>query len=812
MAYSIEDQDIVMKGFEEGILDDPYNGIFDMRNVDIVTIPGEASIALKTTATSMTTPVTVTNQSVTVDTATNIFTWGGGTTLVSGMPIYFNTTQAGETVFGGMRTGGAYYVRQVLSPTTFTVSASIGGAELDVTADTSAIISSYASGQGNISSGSSLSIPMPAGLFPSYIGKIFVVMITNTTSLVTSGNTTLLAENSDANTARFCSLFYRVLRGDETSFDFNFAGAVTNGRYNYQILGNSSVYNAQNPIQVFSDTAYTTNDTALRASMVTTAVDHSLLFTFGWATGSRTFTKPVNIGPDAWSTISTPADGTYGSFYFGELFKTTAGATGNIDVTLDTPETIKHSFAFVINPIISNHVVFSSINMATPSSFSTGLTTNNEYIYFCVDINGRAWVYDTNNAYLTNTGKWLYMNNKVDNTTTTDTASVIVWKGYLFSIDTEGINYTQLAALTTMTGAWVYLWQPALTANPHKSVVSKDDRIFFGNGNHVGSLFQNGGFTFAPLDPTTYSYSTTALAILTEDRVTCLAELGSDLLIGGNNNLVYPWNMIDVGYGQIIRLSENYISRMVTVNTTTYIFAGHKGRIFMTNGGNATPYYKIPEYLSGTTNAYINWKDATFNNNQIYFSFSVTTNAGATIDQYGGVWALNVDTAKPSNPRLQNQLSYAAYTGYASCITQYRGLTFDANPSSDGYGLLVGWYSGSTSGIDIGSSTPYTNGEPYIIFDPIPVGTFKMKKTFQNLEYKLSIPLVSGESVSLYYRTNLTDAFTQVPITSGGATGDLSGLCDTVTFENSQWVQIKAVLNGTASSPSFVRLREVRLR
>jgi len=308
-----------------------------------------------------------------------------------------------------------------------------------------------------------------------------------------------------------------------------------------------------------------------------------------------------------------------------------------------------------------------------------------------------------------------------------------------------------------------------------------------------------------------YNYNASALALPSTDSANCLAELGTNLMIGGKNNYIYPWDRLSTSFNFPIFLSENYVSRMVTINTTMYIFAGYKGRIFITNGANATPFWKIPEYLSKTTNPYIIWKDATFNRNQLYFSFSMTTNSGTTINECGGLWAVDVDAVAPVAPRLQNQMSYGTYSGYASALFQNRGLLLTSVPSSDGYGLFIGWNDGTNGGIDKTISTPYTAGQAYIDTDPIPVGQYLTKKTFSSLEYKLGVPLVSGESIAIAYRTDLNSSYTDVPITQGGQTGDISGW-GSVNFEKVQWIQFRITLTSTATNPSYCRLREMRLR
>jgi hypothetical protein len=129
-------------------------------------------------------------------------------------------------------------------------------------------------------------------------------------------------------------------------------------------------------------------------------------------------------------------------------------------------------------------------------------------------------------------------------------------------------------------------------------------------------------------------------------------------------------------------------------------------------------------------------------------------------------------------------------------------------PTSDGYGLLMGWFT-TTGGIDKGSSSPYTGSQAYIDSDLIPVGQYLSKTTFSNIEWKLATPLVTGESVTLSYRTNVTAGYTQI-----GTTNTAGLLSDfyTINFDQVQWVQIRAQLTSTATTPSFVRLMEIRLR
>lgn len=814
MSYTIENNDIVMKGFEEGILDDPYNGIFDMRNIDSVTVPGEASIAFKNTATSIENGGTVSGETVTANYTTNVITHDGSETLTVNQKIYFYTDDVGKTVFGNVTAGKVYYVRTVPTSTTFTISATPGGSEVDLTDPSTNTLTSGGGGSGSITAVTTRTITISGLTDVNNIGKYYTLITKTTvgyTTAITNG-WTKLAENTDG--TYYYTLYGVLVDGNQVDdTTVTWASAVT-GRYQYTQNYSNFAF-ATTPVKTITNTVYTTNNTSIECAGITTTTANSIILAIGLegsgGTDSTLWTKPVDIGADAFTLFSSDSGSTFDWASY-QLTKRTTGATGTVTITMNASSTTKHGWLLEFPFSEIGTVKMSSINMSTPKVLYTGLTATNEYMYFCIDSNGRLWIRDTNISYLGGTNVWLYMNNLASGSPS-GVSGMCLWKDYIFVFSSNGVAYTQVAAFATMFAGWDYTWQGALNADVnHHALVSQDDNIYFLNGSSIGRIVEEPNLTFDPTDATTYTYTGNVLTIADGDRAVCMTEFGSDILIGGSKNIIYPWNRIDFNYNSVIRLSENYVSRIVTINTTAYIFAGYKGRIYVSNGGNATPYYKMPEYLANTTNPYIIWQDATYNNNQLYFSLTATTNSGTTINEYSGVWGINVDTASPSQPRLNNLLSYGTYTGYPTCFTQNRGLTFASIPSADGYGLYTGWVNSSTVGIDVGSSTPFTGGEPYVVFQPIPVGTFKTKKTFQNLEYKLSTPLVAGESVTLQYRTNITEAFTTVPVTSGGATGDLSGLCDTVNFENVQWVQIKAILNGTASSPSYVRLREVRLR
>lgn len=467
-------------------------------------------------------------------------------------------------------------------------------------------------------------------------------------------------------------------------------------------------------------------------------------------------------------------------------------------------------FKIAVAPGSSSPVNITSDGTGTAASVDMGRPLHNcvdkNGVVYVIDHNGRVWYYNgsTNfffagNTTLTNAnGNGIAYYQASPDPSTGDTGA-----GFIFAFRNNKVDYMPIASL----GTWTYGWQTlartaAGTANTHSSLLGQDNVVYFCNGNYVSSFFEKSTATaFDPSSSATFTWTESALQIPPVDTAQCLAELGTSLLVGGRLFKIYPWDRISPSFNFPIFLPESNVVKMLTVNTNTFIFMGVRGRIYTTNGTQAKLYAKVPDHISGTVEPYFSWGAAGFNKNQIYFGVTATTNAGVALTAYGGLWAIDTDT---NAMRLVNILSYGTYLGYATTFVPLTaaGVT--------GSGFYVGWDSGaSTYGMDVSSSSPYTNYESYIDSDMIPVGQFLNKRTFENIEFLLTKPLVSGESLKISYRQDLSQSFTQV-----GETTDIGALSDvyTMNFENVQWIQLRVSLKSTASTPSYVRLREIRIR
>lgn len=396
----------------------------------------------------------------------------------------------------------------------------------------------------------------------------------------------------------------------------------------------------------------------------------------------------------------------------------------------------------------------------------------------------------------------------------TSTNGIVVWNGYFLLWTFQGIDYADTGDLwiTGPTSAWVYNWEivdvNSYNSRVHVLVSYEDGNVYWITRDGLGSIIETPGDTFDPTDSNSYTITDAALLLPEGDDSTCIAELGGVLLIGGRNAFVYVWNKVDPGFTSLLNIPEAFTANIVATSQNAYVFAGVRGRIYITNGSGIDLYKKFPDYLTGVQSPFYRWQDANFGRNQLYFALTATDMSGTVITTLGGLWAIDLETD------ALRMINKTTNTGYAATVRMVAD-----RPSSNsgvpafgvrGNGLQLGWYNGSTVGLDVATvGTPYSGYESYIQTEMIPVGTFLDPFTPSQFEWKTSAPLVSGEGVRISYRENITASFTQIgeSLTAGA----ISDLYQT-NFQKVQWAQFLIELKSTASTPSYTRLTEVRIR
>lgn len=427
--------------------------------------------------------------------------------------------------------------------------------------------------------------------------------------------------------------------------------------------------------------------------------------------------------------------------------------------------------------------------MTAPIHRTTNIALGSAQAYFILDASSQ--VFSSSGG-----ATWAFLaTNNATAGASRNNQGLAYYKGYLFKFRSNSIDYNPGGS-----GTWVNAWQTIVSDINHFALVSQDDALYFCNGSGIGSIIEVAGQTFDPANSATYVFNPVALKLPSYDTAQSIAEQGTNLLVGGSLNAIYPWDRLSNSFNYPIFIGDVFIKRMVTVNTNVYIFPGNntsRGRIYVTNGSQANLYYKIPDYIFGEQDPYFEWGDAIYHRNNLLFGFFVDHNDGSGVINSEEVWAIDLDTKA-----FRSISSINASSGKAQANVLIPMLTF-----GKGFGYITAWdNSGGTSGIGY-TATKAGVGTANIFTDLIPVGTLFESRTFSQVEFKLRSPLQSGESIQI---TPYVDSVAGTAFTTTNTVGVLSDVY-TVNFEKSQWLQLYISLTGN-SATSGVRLKEVRIR
>lgn len=422
----------------------------------------------------------------------------------------------------------------------------------------------------------------------------------------------------------------------------------------------------------------------------------------------------------------------------------------------------------------------------------------------------------------------LFLGNIGGIATTTNPTGIAVWNGFLLLFGSTRIDYLNINTFesTGPAAAWVYSWSFTGSYSPGSVlgyipliIAQEDGQLIFtstaGLGSLVLSVNSSTGmdYVFDPTNPLTYTLTSSAVPLPLSDQSTCLAELGGSIIVGGKLAYLYVWDKVSPQFNDLLNVPDMFTTYIIATSQVAYVFAGNRGRIFVTNGSGIDLYKKVPDYLTGVLNPYIVWIDASFGKNQLYFSFAARSNGGTVQTTVSGAWAVNLDD---DALRMENKTTDAAYAGITNMVVEMPSAGSSPFVNPQGTPLVLGWYDGTTYGVDVGSSNPYSDYESYIETDMLPLGTFLDPFTPTQVEWKVSAPLVAGESVRLSYRTSLGGNYAPItdsthPTGESSVVGSVSDMIQT-NFQKAQWVQLKMETKSTDTNPSFVRLTEVRIR
>jgi hypothetical protein len=410
---------------------------------------------------------------------------------------------------------------------------------------------------------------------------------------------------------------------------------------------------------------------------------------------------------------------------------------------------------------------------------------------------------DTGKVYKsTNSGvTWSLLSGNT--TTNAHGNGMAIWKGKLLVARDTLIDVMDLAAETWSNG-----WQSLETSLFHPMLATQDDKLHIGNGRYVASILERG--TFDPGTPGTYLYTSIGLDLKTHTQVKCLAELGTNLMVGtwqGSSiysqkvAVIYPWDKKLPSYGQPLRLGENGINQILTFGNLLYIVAGTEHTMYVSNGASVSPLREIPGNITGldlTSGSYLDpYPGAITSHKGRIFTGVSSGTTSSNLDGFG-VWSIH-----PTDKRLvlENQISTGTMT--ATSNIRIGALLSIANDS-----YLIGWQDNTTYGIDLVGTNYYTSYAGYVDSQFIQVGSLLPNSLTQITKqtFQLAKKLTADQGVRLKYRKNLSDSFTEIGTFT--TVGQSSGKFE-VPINDAEFIQIRAEL--TSGGTGTPELRNVIL-
>jgi len=325
-----------------------------------------------------------------------------------------------------------------------------------------------------------------------------------------------------------------------------------------------------------------------------------------------------------------------------------------------------------------------------------------------------------------------------------------------------------------------------------KLLKAQDGYMYFTNGNTIGRITNITGGTGA----VTVTSSSNVLDLPDNEYAVTMAELGSNLLIGtqygysysqrqnfaGAN--IYPWDRVSSSFRLPVRINENGINAMVSNKNQVYFSAGNNGNIYVTDGTNyqlvkTLPFCKTKKF---GPNSYVYPNAMTINqagNLLIGLSTEYTSGSPSTT----GVWEIGLTQGYPTHLPF---ISIDGNTGDSSTlkIGSVRVLASDTISfgcqSNSTYKLLTTTY-------NLNANTRYDT-QAYF------VGSRKFRKSFQNIEFTLSQPLVANQSIKISYRKNLNDPFTEIGTWTYSELGGVISHYDKALIADAEMVQLRVEL------------------
>jgi len=296
-----------------------------------------------------------------------------------------------------------------------------------------------------------------------------------------------------------------------------------------------------------------------------------------------------------------------------------------------------------------------------------------------------------------------------------------------------------------------------------KLLMGQDNKMYFTNGNTIGSITAITG-TGGSVSVTS---SSNVLDLPPGVFAVTLTELGNNLLIGTQKGptyesrqdynwaAIYPWDRVSASFSLPVYINENGMNAMISHRNQVYFSAGDNANIYVTDGTNYQlvkhlPYTKINRY-NPTSWVYPN---AMCINQQGHLMVGLSANYDANSPTITGIWEIALTSGYPTH------LPFFSRDGN---LGQTANVRFGSVRVLDDDALAFGVQTGTSYELSVTSATALnTSYTARWRTEAFFVGTARTKKTFEQLEFMFSKPLIANQGIKISYRKNLTDSFTEI--------------------------------------------------
>ncbi len=342
-----------------------------------------------------------------------------------------------------------------------------------------------------------------------------------------------------------------------------------------------------------------------------------------------------------------------------------------------------------------------------------------------------------------------------------------------------------------------------LTGSYYKKMTSfKNSTIYITNGQNIGwlSALPTAAVGVAP----TPTFNSALITLPDGEAATTIAPIGAYLVIGTqaangswfnstNSNVANLYLFDGVGVGGSVNslissLNECAVQAMISNGNNLYVMAGVKGNLYLTNTSSCRKIKRIPWSPNKLFNATIRVYPNAININSygnLLVGLTTLTSSFSNDEVKLGVYEVSLTENYPT------VFKYQISSGNKG-VTQPIKIGCVATNSTDA--VFIAWEDGNTWGFDETDYRTYSGGVVVFESELYQIGTRNKRKTFQHLEFLLGKLLVTGQEIKLYYRKNLTDAYTLWKTYNYAGLGAVISHDDGATLADVQTVQLKITL------------------